>query len=186
MRVVGIDPGLTGALVLLDDALPDFNVDALDMPMREFQNSKAKFIDGEQVVAFLKFHRPDRIVIELVSSRPARQPGKGQGIASTFQFGNSFGGVVAAAIASGCQDIILVTPAVWKRKFGLLGTVKDAARLLAREFYPAAADAVFKLKKHGGRADASLIARYGLEHTTGRHAKASTRTLRAQQATAGI
>jgi crossover junction endodeoxyribonuclease RuvC len=52
----------------------------------------------------------------------------------------------------------LVTPGVWKRHAGLIGKEKDASRELAARLYP---QATLNLKKHHGRADALLLARYG-------------------------
>lgn len=51
---------------------------------------------------------------------------------------------------------------MWKRRFGLIGQDKDAARLLAIQRFPATA---FQLqrKKDNGRADALLIALW-VEH----------------------
>lgn len=48
-------------------------------------------------------------------------------------------------------------PAVWKRRFGLIGQDKDAARLLAIQRFPAAA-LQLQRKKDNGRADVLLIA----------------------------
>ena len=163
MWVVGIDPGLTGGLVCVSNVVNNLRtgtdvVSFLDMPIRTFPNSKAKFVDGAEVLEFLQFTKPDRIVVELVATRP------GQGVSSSGQFMNAFGGVVAACFASGCQDITLVAPPVWKRKFGLIGTAKDAARMKVREIWPHGADIAFKRKKDSGRADAALIALYGLDY----------------------
>ena len=47
-------------------------------------------------------------------------------------------------------------PASWKRRFGLTGQDKDAARLLAIQRFPAAA-LQLQRKKDNGRADALLI-----------------------------
>jgi len=51
----------------------------------------------------------------------------------------------------------LVAPATWKRHFHLLGTAKDAARVLALARFPSAGRSLSR-KKDSGRADALLIA----------------------------
>lgn len=149
-RVVGIDPGKTGGLVLLED---DEWIDCLDMPMLQMGNITAPFVDGLAVRRWIIERAPDEIVIEAVASRP------GQGVATTFRFGASYGSVVGVALSTQ-YPVTLVPPAVWKRRAGLLGTSKDAARLLALKLFPRATSSL-KRKKDIGRADAGLIARFG-------------------------
>ena len=50
-----------------------------------------------------------------------------------------------------------VRPQVWKKAFSL-GKDKEAARLRAMQLFPGAE---LRLKKHHGRAEALLLARYG-------------------------
>ena len=152
--VVGIDPGLSqgkpGALWAVRDGVL---VETIDMPRIMFDNSSQPFVDGLVVRQFLERNDPDEIIIEMVSSRP------GQGVSTTFKFGTNYGVVVGVALATECP-VSLVSPAVWKRRAGLLGLPKDAARSLAIKLHPEAASEL-RLKKHGGRADAGLIARFG-------------------------
>jgi crossover junction endodeoxyribonuclease RuvC len=150
MKVVGIDPGLSGALWVIIGELGDA---VTDMPRTGFHNSKSGFVDGLAVAQWLSSCKPDLIVIEMVGSRP------GQGVSSTFKFGAAYGGVVSVCLAYPCE-VVLVSPTVWKRHFGLIGTVKDAARLKALNLVPHMAHKL-KRKKDGGRADAALIALYG-------------------------
>ncbi|MFZ2109605.1 MAG: hypothetical protein WAV18_30225 [Roseiarcus sp.] len=56
--------------------------------------------------------KPDFAIVELVASRP------GQGVASVFKFGCGFG-MVPGVIAARSVPLHLVTPAKWKRHFGL-------------------------------------------------------------------
>lgn len=81
----------------------------------------------------------------------------GQGVTSMFNFGQGYGVIkgVLAGIGVPYKD---ATPQKWKKACGLIGSDKDAARLLAIELFP---DAELHLKKHGGRADALLIAKFG-------------------------
>ena len=51
-----------------------------------------------------------------------------------------------------------VRPVVWKKAFSL-GKDKEASRLRAMQLYPGAD---LRLKKHHGRAEALLLAHYGL------------------------
>jgi hypothetical protein len=56
----------------------------------------------------------------------------------------------------------LITPQTWQKAMGVSGG-KDGARARAMELFPYQMD-FFKLKKHDGRADAALIACWGLRH----------------------
>lgn len=82
----------------------------------------------------------------------------GQGIASTFQFGMSYGAIVALSLACPCP-MELVTSAKWKMWLSLTGE-KERTRQWALKRH-AASGHFFKLKKHGGRGDAAAIAEYG-------------------------
>ena len=147
---VGIDPGQTGGLTCLNAA--GELIDSIDMPVVQAPNSKAKLIDGYVIRSFLDEHKPSLIVIEMVSSRP------GQGISSSFQFGMSYGAVVALALSTGAE-VMLVAPAVWKRKLKVMGE-KDRVRLWCHKRWPESVH-LFKRKKDIGRADSAAIAEYG-------------------------
>jgi hypothetical protein len=114
------------------------------------------FIYQQAYVLGMYIHAP-RVWIELVHSYPR------QGVASTFKFGKSYGIAIGACQASGAS-INYARPEDWKGHFGLLGSGKNGALELARELFPEHLDR-FRLKKHSDRAEAALIALYGLEHT---------------------
>ena len=151
MLVAGIDPGKTGALVLL---YADGSVRVLDVPLQK--------VNGKEVPAYGEWARtwgealaegPERVIIEKVGSMP------GQGVSSTFQFGSSWGFVKALAHASGAA-VFDPSPSSWKAKMRLTGADKNASREKARSLIPTMADHV-KLKKHDGRAEAALLAYFG-------------------------
>ena len=83
----------------------------------------------------------------------------GQGVSSTFHFGESVG-VVLGVLGALQMPIRMVTPAKWKKAAGLLGRDKDAARTMAIQHHPEIADQLTR-KKDIGRADAVCIARFG-------------------------
>ena len=145
--ILGIDPGLSGAMAFL--ACADYGmVTAEDAPVAGDAINAALMADRIMQL------RPTVCVIELVGAMP------GQGVSSMFKFGRAFGtaiGIVAALDI----PIHYVTPAKWKAHFRLPKD-KDAARQRAINFWPASADR-FTRKKDAGRAEAALIARYGLE-----------------------
>lgn len=86
----------------------------------------------------------------------------GQGVASSFQFGCGYGSILGVLQAT-LISMVLVTPAVWKRSYGL-GKDKHASLHKARLMWPRAD---LRLAKHEGRAEALLIAEYGRRHMAG-------------------
>lgn len=147
----GIDPGLSGAIVTLLDGEPG---PMLDMPTREV--GKWGEVDAQELAGFMREIRRQHpgaylsACIEKVGARP------GDGGTSAFRFGEGAGKVQGVLEALGIPYTRAI-PAVWKRAMGLLGTEKDAARLLAIKRFPSA-EPMLRRKKDGGRADALLIA----------------------------
>ena len=152
MMYLGIDPGLSGALALVDG---EKMIRIWDMPVSVKTHGK-----GNEVNAYLL---SDNIIealeisegmltarVEQVSAMP------GQGVSSMFSFGVSFG-VISGVIGALGINKQMVRPAAWKRAIGLTGRDKDAARTLAIQLYPEAAQLLAR-KKDVGRADALLIA----------------------------
>jgi Holliday junction resolvasome RuvABC endonuclease subunit len=78
----------------------------------------------------------------------------GQGISSSGKFMRAAGAIEATAALTG-SPMVLVSPQMWKRHHGLIGTEKKASLELARKLWP---DAPLKLVKHHGRSDALLMA----------------------------
>jgi hypothetical protein len=147
----GIDPGLSGAIVTLIDGEPG---PMIDMPTQTIGDWNE--VDGAGVARFLREQRaahPGAYVsacIEKVGARP------NDGGTTAFRFGESSGKVKAVLESLGIPYSRAI-PAVWKRRFGLIGTDKDAARQLALVRFPSVA-AELKRKKDNGRADALLLA----------------------------
>jgi hypothetical protein len=142
---VGVDPGLSGAIALVES--DGTLVDAYDMP-----------IVGGQVSAHLlaglePWNHPDQpfgtVVIEDVHAMPK------QGVTSSFNFGRSKG-VVEGVFAGAGRPIEYVAPATWKRALHL-SKDKGASRRRAIELWPDHSDK-FKRVKDDGRAEAALIA----------------------------
>lgn len=157
---IGIDPGVTGAIAIIGPQGTLFALD--DMPLITERNNK-KHINVAELAAILRRAGSHATVkIERVNAMPAIGQGKGQarrtmGATSAFNFGRNFGTLIGIIGTLGIP-LEQVTPASWKKAAGITGTPKDYARTRALELYP---DAELHLKKHVGRADAILIARYG-------------------------
>ena len=166
MIFVGIDPGIGGALAILN---PEINeVRFFDTPTLEvIVNKKRKnVLDAYAMVRILRdinfkaavAHMEVQVAIEKVQA----MPGGGErtmGATSAFSFGMGFGlwlGILAALEIPHQQ----VHPATWKaRVMSGMGKEKDASRQIAMQHYPKAAKDL-SLKKHHGRADAAMIARF--------------------------
>ena len=160
--IFGIDVGITGAMVMLgnDGRL----VWTSDMPTRKVKkNGKAKTeLDIESFAQIIQCMATwnslsETTYIENLSAMP------GQGVTSMFNFGKTYGAILGVLAAEGVTPT-LIAPAVWKRYFGLIGTDKDASRQLVLRTFTNT-EGAFSLKKHHNRADAALIALYGLHLT---------------------
>ncbi|KMM77257.1 hypothetical protein ACP93_02565 [Xanthomonas sp. NCPPB 1128] len=153
----GVDPGLTGAVATLIDGEAG---PILDMPTVLVGDWRE--VDARALAVWIREQRaahPGAYVcacIEKVGARP------NDGGTTAFRFGDSYGQARAVLQVLGIPYTRAI-PAVWKRRMGLLGQDKDAARQLALQRFPAAATQLQR-KKDDGRADALLIALYH-EHT---------------------
>ena len=146
---IGIDPGATGAIAALDHH-GEF-ADLIDMPL--FNCDGVKIVDDACWWRFVPVGAYVSVAVEKVHSMP------GQGVKSMFTFGGMFhGSIILARRMAGRNQPTLVTPQDWKKHHGLIGTEKDASRLLAIEKWPSAAHLLPPNKKGIGRADALLIA----------------------------
>jgi crossover junction endodeoxyribonuclease RuvC len=152
MIILGIDPGLSGALAFLDT---ETNIVAVeDMPtVTVIRNKKEKREVSPQLIAaaIIKRH-VGAAYLERVNAMT------GQGVSSVFSFGRS-AGVIEGVLAAFDIPTTLVLPLTWQRAMDVRGG-KDASRERAMQLFPASAE-LFQRKKDDGRADAALIAKYG-------------------------
>jgi hypothetical protein len=168
VRIVGIDPGLTGAIVLIDSFE---NIQFWDTPVLAIETGKKvkNVINIAEAAEILFSIDPALVIIEKVQAMPgkpsaalAAQGEKFQtmGATSAFNFGMGYGiwlGILGAYQFPYTQ----VHPATWKKAtMEGMGKEKDASRLRAMQLYPGVTE-MLKLKKHHGRADALLLAHYG-------------------------
>src|ERR1700733_9902082 len=159
MIVAGVDPGLSGAVALLDAATGAV-IDILDMPTLALsRGGKNKLeLDPHSLAAALGRDRIGHAFVENVGAMP------GQGVSSVFSFGKSYG-VVIGVLATLGVPMSFVAPAAWKRALQV-PAAKDGARARASQLLPAAA-CHWPLVKHDGRAEAALIAYFGLRQLGG-------------------
>ena len=161
--VLGIDPGLEGALAILDN---DGNLAVHDIPTLEIMVGKKRkrFIDHHALDNLFAGIRGNVMVVYLEQATSMPQ----QGVTSVFNFGVVFGSL-RQALASHQFEIELVLPRVWKKALHLRKG-KDASLQRASELLPKHW-AMWNLKKHHNRAEAALIAWYGLQQIGARHAE---------------
>ena len=155
MFIIGIDPGISGAICFFNDGKI---IDVIEMPSMSEGKKNKKQVNGNQLYNEIKSHiyqinqQEISVVVEHVTAMP------GQGVTSMFNFGQSFG--VIKGICSAMQlPIHFVRPAKWKKYFNLINTAKDASRSRAIEIFPKFSEKL-KRKKDSNKADAILIASY--------------------------
>jgi len=143
---IGVDPGLrSGAIASIDHNggfiwAADIKADGDKIDVKALKEQIYKItIPGDTYA----------ICIEHVGVRP------GQGISSSGKFMRAFGAIEAvAALLSDRVEMVL--PQAWKKAMGVSAD-KEKSLVLARQLFP---NAMLKLKKHHGRAEALLIAEY--------------------------
>ena len=151
MLTVGIDPGLTGAVAFLRNG-EYYSLFDIPTTLKGTGSVKQEVEPGGLKRMFLERleGREDvAIALERVSAMP------GQGSSSVFSFGDTYGCCRSVASLTG-YPLHLVTPATWKKHFGL-GRDKEESRALATRLFPGAE---LHLKKHADRSEALLMARW--------------------------
>ena len=152
MHVVGIDPGLAGAVAVLTS---DGTLEALyDVPTLTVRTSRGlrQEYDVPGLVALLApYTGPQtQVVIEAAQAMP------GQGTRSMFTIGYGYG--LWIGVLSALQlPYTPVRPVQWKRAYRL-GQDKETSRQRAQQLFPGAD---LRRKKDHGRAEALLLALYG-------------------------
>ena len=156
MRIFGIDPGLTGAIAVLDEKKI---VDVIDLPTMADGKKNKKQLNSANLSQYISSKIIDInktvVVVEQVNAMP------GQGVTSMFNFGQSFG--ILKGICSAMHlPVYYVRPAKWKKYFNLINSEKDASRTRAIEIFPYFSGQLSK-KKDNNKADAILIASFFFE-----------------------
>ena len=158
MLIIGIDPGIKGAICILKNGKI---LEVFDMPIMPVGKKNKSQVNASQIYneiqkVVINVDKKDiRVVIEQVSAMP------GQGVTSMFNFGQSFG--ILKGICSAMQlPMFFVRPAKWKKYFNLINSQKDASRTRAIEIFPYFSTQLSK-KKDSNKADAILIASFYYE-----------------------
>lgn len=138
---LGIDPGKTGALALVEG---DDLLRLEDMPSTPADLSK--------LMLLLDAYRPGTPPTAILEHS---QPMPRQGVSSSFNYGAHYGTLIGILVAYE-MPYREVRSSVWKRKLGLTAD-KDATRARAQALWP---KAELHLKKHHGRAEALLLCEF--------------------------
>ena len=165
MIIIGIDPGISGAICFIKNGKI---IDVVEMPSMADGKKNKRQVNGAEVTNIFnkvintnhdKMGSRDenevKVVIEHVTAMP------GQGVTSMFNFGQSFG-VIKGICAALKLPIYFVSPAKWKKYFNLIKTEKDASRTKAIEILPYISSQLSR-KKDANKADAILLASFFFE-----------------------
>ena len=156
MKIIGIDPGLSGAIAVLEN---NKVLNVFEMPVMSEGKKNKRQLNSALLVNLLKENVLNNeevaVVVEQVNAMP------GQGVTSMFNFGQTFGAIKGICAALGFP-IFFVRPSKWKKHFDLINSSKDASRTKAIEIYPSLAEKLSK-KKDVNKSDAILIARFFYE-----------------------
>lgn len=155
--VIGVDPGQTGALAFVLNGDP---IAFVDVPTIA-RAAGGRMVDGHSLADDVRKAIEAcgsayvLAVFELVQAMPDQSANSG------FRFGQS-DGIIRGALGALRIPWSEVTPNVWKRFFGLIGSdhPKDDAIAAALDRHPEASKWIY-LKKHADRAEALLLAIYG-------------------------
>jgi hypothetical protein len=162
IRVVGIDPGLSGACAVLDlhqggailhvtsvTPTPTLTVTVRSRTRREYD------VPGMwRLLADAKAPLATTVALVVIEHQGPRPQ---EGVVSSFRTGFGFGLWRALAVAAELP-VCMVTPQVWRREYGLLHGGKHGSLRCASEQFPSYPSA---LTRHDGAADATLIAAWG-------------------------
>jgi crossover junction endodeoxyribonuclease RuvC len=151
MMICGVDPGVTGAAVVLDDASLQV-VAVLELPLVRLK--ALAWIDGGTLRDWLIEWGPELCVIEHVGYWPG--DARKNNTAAMIRIA---GGVEAIVTLCGIP-LVHAAPAAWKRRAGLLGRDKTFSLSLAKSRL-AWPGGTLRLERHHNRAEAALIALYG-------------------------
>lgn len=161
--ILGIDPGLYGALAFVQLIGGTPRVEVVDMPIvaKQVNGMRRSRIDKSALADLIanRVHTLRCVVIEDVHALPKDGP------VQAFTFGYGLG-----LLHGICQvydlTVVNVPPHSWKSKYGL-NSDKHKSRAVASRFFPHNAS-VWSRAKDDGRAEAALLGLLGFTEGWGR------------------
>jgi crossover junction endodeoxyribonuclease RuvC len=154
MKILGVDPGIRGgsAIVRVDMNDVPCLVDAIDIPV--IGVGAKERVDVLAIRDWIAPHALQHAVIERAQAMPK------QGASSGFKYDRAVGAI--EAVIECCEiPLTIVEPTAWKKFHQLRGGDKEAGRQRALQLFPSA-HALLARKKDHGRAEAALIALFGM------------------------
>lgn len=166
MIVIGIDPGLTGAVAVMDHqgVRVVFDIPTMPVPGAGPKAMIKTKVDGHKLLSLLLQSCPaaegkPTMVLEQVHARATGNEGRGNTMQAQASLMRTLGAIETVAECMKWPTKY-VSPQSWKRKFGL-GKEKSQSLETARRLHPEAAADLKRVKDHN-RAEAVLLAHYGL------------------------
>lgn len=155
MIVLGIDPGLSGGLAIVSGRQGErpLLLGAVSVPTT---GEKAK--RRVSVLAVMKFMRSFKVEHAFIERAQAMPD---QGASSGFIYGRAVGALETCAEGL-LIPLTVIEATAWKKAHGLIKTGKEDSRQRAMRLFPNG-HAFFERKMDHNRAEASLIAWYGLQ-----------------------
>lgn len=158
MNVLGIDPGLDGALAFYNEGGLQ---DIYEIPAVKSTGRGREVLWSELNQQWdERFLLAEHVFLERVNARPK------DGGASAFKFGSIYGGLRGMIVAKRLP-YNLVTPTVWMKAMGVGLGSKEASCLRAEQLFPGFSFRGPRNGKKDGVAEAALIAKYGFEKLKG-------------------
>jgi hypothetical protein len=160
MIVVGIDPGITGAIAFLHSN-GERTVDDMPTRPRKTTGNGKNEVDPTALQTLIRARVPAdaAVVVVMENLNTFSKSGGAKSIASM----QASKDVICAVLELNRIRVDYVTPHAWQSMFGIKTTdsedTKDQSLRIARQLYPE-----LRLTKNSGRADALLIGRYGQRH----------------------
>lgn len=148
MNVIGIDPGLKGAVAYIDSVA---GITVFDTPT--IKKSKGRDYDYSQMALLLKSMKimgAVHVFLEMAHAMPK------QGVVSSFSFGKGYGAWIMAIAGVLELPYTLITAASWTKAM-MQGVGKKDYKLRAVQLFPQCAEQITTID----RASALLIAEYG-------------------------
>ena len=153
--IVGIDPGLNGALVFIEK-------DTRTVVEKRVIPKIDNVLDINSLDNYIQFHQNQiyHTFLEKVHAMPR------QGVSSTFKFGRVFG-IIEALLVAHRLPYTLITPASWSKEMhrGVEKSLEPKKRsiIAAKRLFPdtSLVNGDRSKKPHDGIVDALLIAEYG-------------------------
>jgi len=154
ITIIGIDPGVNGAVSVLDEAGNLLNI--YDLPVTPDGAKGRNALNAPLLASIIFKTHATRAYCELVGPRPT------DGATGAFGFGRSRG-VIEGVLGAAGVPVVMIAPPVWKRHAGVPAGKehKDQARAIAIARWPAQAE-LFARKLDIDRAEACLIALAGM------------------------